>query len=275
MTRIGISLYEGKLWSLKEDLMSKDSVKISSQVIMVHGFRYDPLDKGDNNPHNTTFPEWRKNIIQDASAFGFGWWSCPGGKKLLSSTFKAFRAGRWNTYRYGWDLAEEAGEVLAKIISRSEKPVTLLCHSLGSRVVMSAIAYDKTLPIKRVVLMNGAELKINALYIAKERSHIKFYNLVVRGDDMLSKFGALFAPGDLYSITVGQAGLGNSAPRNWEDINMDSPLIKRWATIMGWPDVQGNNPRGYFDHWWTIKHPGNWPLIRALLFDNGIVIPKG
>ncbi len=283
---LGISLYDGKLWhpenrgigncyghtEVRTDLSARSSK--SNTVIMVHGFRYDPKSDGENNPHLSTFKHWQKNVVGDPSAFGFGWWSCPGGWMLPNSLRKAISEGRWNTYRYAWDLAEEAGRELAKIIVQSSGPVTLLCHSLGSRVVLSAIDSDLTLPISRVVLMNGAELRKTALVIVRKRPHIRFFNLVVEEDDVLKKFGALFSPGDFYSPCIGQSGLGIDAPKNWTDLNMDSPSLKTWAKSQGWSDVEGDNPNGYFDHWWTHKHEGNWPLIHALLVRGDIFPPR-
>ncbi len=296
---LGISLYKGKLYhpennglgtrgydfvcpgheKIRVDLSARAEGKNS--VIMVHGFRYDTRSRGDNNPHNSTFKHWRKNILKDTTAYGFGWWSCPGGIRLSSSLVKAIINKRWNTYRYAWDLAEDAGKALAKIIAQSSGPVTPLCHSLGSRVVLSAIDYDKELPIYRVVLMNGAERGENALRIAENRPHIKFFNLVVRNDEVLKKFGAIFAPrndprtmGWPTRYCIGQNGLGVFAPSNWIDIDLDSLAVKTWGKSKGWPDVQGDNPNGYFDHWWTHKHEGNWPLIKALLGQKEISPPR-
>ncbi len=280
----GVYFHKGKLWHYKSGGLGSglgeglDSIKIDlfknskSSVIMVHGFRYDPTVEGEDNPYNSVFKMWNDNIINYDSAFGFGWWSCPGGKRLLSTYWQAVKAGRWNTYRYAWDLAEEAGIKLAELIKQSSGPVIILCHSLGTRVVLSAIEHDATLPINRVVLMNGAELCKNAIWTSNRRKYIRFFNLVVKEDDMLKKFGALLAPGDLYAVTIGQAGLGIEAPTNWTDIDLDLEKTKVWAKNMGWPNVEGNNPNSYFDHWWTSKHPGNWPLIRGLLF-NGDIIP--
>jgi len=286
----GVSLYDGKMYHLKNDGLGTrgyvfdcpghSSINLdlsiespnANTVIMVHGFRYDTKSKGKNNPHLSTFPHWRENILSRTSAFGFGWWSCPGGLMLPNSIRKSILAGRWNTYRYAWDLAEEAGRGLAKIIIQFPHPVTLLCHSLGSRVVLGAVESDLALPVKRVVLLNGAELNGTALRIARKRQHIKFFNLVVKEDEVLKKFGERFAPED--GVCIGRVGLGSEAPQNWVDLDLDSLVFKTWASSQGWPDVQGDNPSGYFDHWWTHKHEGNWPLIYALLKSEGINPPR-
>ena len=273
----GVSLVDRKLYhiagkglrecfghpEIRVDLSARSTSNIPT--MMVHGFRYDPMSKGDNNPHLSTFLHWRKNILKDSSAYGFGWWSCPGGKMLPKSLWKSFRTRRWNTYRHAWDLAEEAGKTLAQIIDQSSGPINLLCHSLGSRVVLSAIATEATLPINTVVLLNGAEIRKTAIVVSRRRPYTRFFNFVVSEDDVLKKFGALFAPGDLYAATIGQVGLGVDAPKNWRDINIDSLSFRAWAKTQGWDDVRGDNPDGYFDHWYTHKHKGNWSLIHALL----------
>ena len=296
---LGISLYDGKLYhpenqglgtrgydfdcpghrKIRIDLSAQSSEK--NPVVMVHGFRYNPKSKGDDNPHNSTFVHWRKNILLDTYAYGFGWWSCPARLMLPGSVFKSWRNGRWNTYRYAWDLAKLAGKALAGIIAQSSGPVVPLCHSLGSRVVLSAIEHDAALPINRVVLMNGAELGEAALRIAKLRPNIKFFNLVVREDEVLKKFGRYFAPrsgpmtmGSPIRYCIGQSGLGVLAPPNWVDVDLDSLEIKIWAKSQGWLDIEGDNPNGYFDHWWTHKHEGNWPLIRALLKLESVTPPR-
>ncbi len=232
---------------------------------MVHGFRYDPRSGGRDNPHLTTFVHWRRNVLQGRDAFGFGWYSAPGGFRLPESLLRAWLNGRWNTYRYAWDLAHEAGNALAKVIVALGQPVDLLCHSLGSRVVLRALEVDPGLRLRSVVLLNGAELARTALPIASRAGHVRFRNLVVASDDVLRTFGGLFAPGDLYAFTIGQAGLGALAPANWLDIALDDPDVRDWARAQGWPDVRGDNPAGYWDHWYTHKHPGNWGLLRGLL----------
>ncbi|KKK97496.1 hypothetical protein LCGC14_2652170 [marine sediment metagenome] len=276
---VGISLYDKKLWHIGNagigPCFGHDSIRLdlsTGTVIMIHGFRYDPKSHGDNNPHLSTFEHWRKNIIKTTSAFGFGWWSCPGKWMLPRSLLKAFLAGRWNTYRYAWDLAEDAGRELAKIIAQFPKPVTLLCHSLGSRVVLGAIESDLALPINRVVIMNGAELRKTAVRIVRKRPRIRFFNLVVEEDDVLKRFGERFVPEK--GVCIGRVGLGIEAPQNWSDLNLDSLAFKVWARSQGWPNVEGDNPKGYFDHWWTHKHEGNWPLIHALLMQGDISPPR-
>ena len=156
------------------------------------------------------------NIISRDS-YGFGWWSCPFGS---ASLWKAWGKGHWHTYGYAWALAEKAGAALRTIVNLRSGPVHILCHSLGSRVVLQALKIDPKLNVGNIVFMNGAALSYDALEVAYARPDVTFYNLIVRSDDVLRTFGQMFSPGGLATGTIGQAGLYNP-PSNWHDIDLN------------------------------------------------------
>jgi hypothetical protein len=240
-------------------------------VVMIHGFRYHASSLDTDNAHRSTFRHWRTDILSSRHTIGYAWWSCPGGMfspfRHASSVATAWCHGRYNTYRYAWDLAAAAGWQLVRSIALMEigKPIDMMAHSLGSRVVLAALRANPDLPVRRVVLLNGAELSRSAHETALLCPKVRFINMMVATDDVLRIFGSLFAPGSLYAPCVGRAGLGEAAPKNWLDVQLDSPALQRWAADHGWPDVQGDNPKCALDHWFSHKHPGNWPLIRAAL----------
>lgn len=249
----------------------------SAPLVMVHGFRYHSHSRDADNAHRSTFVHWRTDIVPRRHAIGYAWWSCPGGTfspfRHIASIAGAWAHGRYNTYRYAWDLAAAAGEQLARALDGMRAPpADMMAHSLGSRVVLAALRANPDLPVRRVVLLNGAELSRTAFETAKLRRDVQFINMVVETDAVLRLFGGLFAPGDLYAPCVGQAGLGEAAPNNWRDLHLDDPQFRKWAAGNGMPDVRGDNPHRVLDHWYTHKHPGNWPLIRAALDGT---LPKG
>ncbi len=236
-------------------------------VILVHGFHYDPWALDYDNPHFvgplgdvSTFGLWKRNLVPDRNSIGFGWYSLPRG---FHSWIKAWIHRRYNPYRYSFDLAWEAGGVLASMISEIGE-VDVLCHSLGSRVVLAALDQVKDLPMRNLVIMNGAELAIDGERVAKKNPQANITNLVVRSDRVLKHVGAIFAPkGGLYEFTLGQRPLKN-APPNWKDVDLDHLGTQAWGRKKGW-DLQGNNPDSIGDHWFTYKHPGNRGLIRTAL----------
>ncbi len=238
-------------------------------VAMVHGFDYDPWKNSDDNPHFagppgkvSTFGMWRRDLVPDRTAIGLGWYSAPTG---LRGLWRAFSHGRYNRYRYAFDMAWRAGRVLSVMLRRLEGPVDLLCHSLGSRVALAALAQERSLPVRNLVIMNGAEMALTGERVARANPHVNFTNLVVRSDKVLRYAGAVFAPeGGFYKVCLGQNGLGKDAPPNWRDIDLDDPTTQAWGREQGW-NLKGDNPNSRGDHWWTYRNEGNHGLIRAAL----------
>ncbi|HDZ74359.1 MAG TPA: hypothetical protein ENH55_16665 [Aurantimonas coralicida] len=255
-------------------------------VVLVHGFGYDPRARSRDNPHHRgplggagSFARWRRDLMPArlrvgqldrpepkgrCPGLGFGWYSVPLG---LRGVLGAWRHGRWNRYRYAWDLAEAAGPALSVMLRRLGGPVDVLCHSLGSRVVIEALGADTALPVKNVVFMNGAEFAVPAGLRARANSHIRFVNLVVAADDVLAKLDTAFAPVSGQGAPIGLdglRGLGSGAPDNWIDIALDDPEVQLWGAIHTW-HLQGDNPKKWADHWYTYRHAGNHGLIRAAL----------
>ena len=238
-------------------------------VVMVHGFDYDPWKDSDDNPHFmgplgkvSTFGMWRRDLLSDRTAIGLGWYSAPMGPR---GVLKAWFSGRWNRYRYAFDLAWEAGRVLSVMLRRLDGPVDVLCHSLGSRVVLAALAQEQGLPVRNLVIMNGAEMAETGERVARVNRQVNFINLVVKSDKVLRYAGAVFAPeGRFYKPCLGQRGLGKDAPSNWRDVDLDDPADQAWGRDRGW-NLKGDNPESRGDHWYTYRHEGNWGMIRAVL----------
>ena len=225
-------------------------------VFMVHGFNYDPQATTRDNPFNYTFPLWEKMIGRPAR-YPHAWFSVP---LTARNIWRAWRAGRWNRYRYAWDLAGDEA-----ININPPDPCDMVCHSLGTRVVLTALL-TRALPVRRVLLLNGAEYASRGLAVARRRPDIEFFNIVVPGDDVLNTLGR-FAPG-FGGAFVGNAGV-KDAPANWRDIRLDNPRVKAWAFNRGYTPVghnlAGDSPRKVGDHWFTFENRGNWPLYRAIL----------
>ena len=283
----GVSWFGNKLYATTADGLPKKkplkrpwsflaSPDVREPVIMVHGFRYDPRRRSVDNPHwrgllgeAGSFVRWQRDLIPDRDYLGFGWYSVPAGYK---SVLKAWIHGRYNTYRWAYDLADTAGQALTKVIFRIGGSCDLLCHSLGSRVVIRALRTGVPLSVKNVVFMNGAELSDIAYSAARANPHVRFVNLVVDEDDVLSKLGSVFAPkGGLHAPVIGRNGLDGRALDNWVDVVLDDPDVQIWGAKHGWA-LRGDNPDSIGDHWFTYQHKGNHGLIRAAL-DSTILDP--
>ena len=227
---------------------------MTNPVVFVHGFRYDPRSPGPNHPEHETYPLWREMLGREDDVVPFEWFSHP-------SIANAWRHKRWNRYRRAWDLAEEASAFLAHTLTDYEQPIDIVCHSLGSRVTMLAL-HRWHGRAARVLILNGAEYSTTGRDTAMLCPTVRFYNVVVREDDVLNKL-AQFAPG---RDTRFLGNYGAPTTRNWQNFDLDlDPLLGVWATEHDLPRPVGDNPKGYGDHKYTFENPDNWLLYRHIL----------
>lgn len=263
----GASYVNGKLVSINEDGLPTEnppSLVPTSPLLMVHGFRYDPKSIKDN-PHTSTFLLWNEMLQADNRSYGFGWYSVPMGPRGL---FRAWRNRHRNTYRYAWDLALSASTALATLVAPE---ADIVCHSLGSRVVMQCLKTRPDLKPRQVLIFNGAEYAFEGLAVAKAHPDTEFFNIIVKTDAVLSVFGAHAAPGIFMGGVLGLSGVPD-APSNWHDIVLDSEEVKEWGRENGM-FLEGDNPSQISDHWYSFKWAGNWPLYRRILAGEELNLP--
>ncbi len=186
------------------------------------------------------------------------WFSVP---LTTGNVIRAWTHGYWGVYRWAWALArDEAIKVANQLYSLPETP-DIVCHSLGSRVVLSALALGA--PAGRVLLLNGAEYLSRGEEVARMRPDVEIYSVCVREDDVLNKLGRA-APG-WGGRFVGNTPLGLLAPANWTDLPLDDANF--WGMmreLYGW-DLTGDNPESVGDHWYSFENEKNWPLYRSIL----------
>lgn len=297
-------------------------------VVMVHGFQFDPgmavftpphHQKADNpharlyhferheearemRSHSSSWPLGLGFAEHDEGAaglcVGFGWYSNPG---FFSSLFDSGK----NFYAKAYDNAEGAAWqllcVLDVLAQELDRPIDLFCHSLGSRVVVRALAMaasplpdlaahidpdhvvrpvlDRT---DRVLLLAGAEKVLEAqlmmAYLNRWRkeadAHIPdFYNVISRENDVLDKLGENFGPAAPGSKQViGHNGLERLDPA-WVDIQLDDDDVAAW--FLKPPRkyrVSGDNNSSVFavmDHWIHYTWRENMRVYHDILRDRG------
>lgn len=229
----------------------------SNEVLLVHGFQYDPDAEGRDNPHNYTFPRWEE-MLGEVPTVRHAWFSVP---LTRINIWRAWRHGRWNRYRWAWDLAHDEASKVANILRSFAEPPDIVCHSLGSRVVVEALSLGAS--AARVLFLNGAEYLDAAARVARRRSKIEFFSVCVETDDVLNKMGR-FAPG-FGGEFVGNTPLGILAPPNWTDLPLDDENFREtMRELYDW-NLAGDNPESVGDHWYSFEHEDNWPLYRAIL----------
>lgn len=207
----------------------------------VHGYNW---DHSEDDVQGTQYALWRQFV--PLPAHGFIWDSAP-------SWWDAWRHGRAHTYHRAWDLAVEAGSEFRGLLLQAEHPHVVVCHSLGSRVVMQALSRRPPvlLNLRAVLVFNGAETSRNARMAALAYPGVSFHNVVVKSDDVLRLFGGLFTPGRIYEPVIGYHGLDDPPP-NWRDIDLGAA---------------GDNPDSVLDHWWSFRNPANKLRWHDLLAD--------
>ena len=250
-------------------------------AIFIHGFQFDPTTQvfaephhpEGNNPHgrlyhwkqlpepiemrahSTSWPLGLGYVENDNGknglCIGFGWYSNP-------DFFGSLIHHHQNFYARAYNLANDAAQHLIALIEVLAEqcpnyPISLICHSLGSRVVIRALskmAKERVLTgniidtkprrpdlialIDKVIILAGAEKVLEAqLMMARlnRPNHSdavitktpRFYNFVSRENDVLDVLAENFSPsGPGSQQVVGHNGLENVDP-HWIDVQLDDP----------------------------------------------------
>ncbi len=290
-------------------------------VVMIHGFLFDPRTavsedpKDTDNPHGRVYhftkkPEPQEQRHHTASwplglgfdtqldggrqglAVAFGWQSQPGFASSLLDYSQNFYARAYdNAGRTAWVLVNL---ITALAESIPDRPIDLFCHSLGSRVVLRALALiakhaDEGGPgvildtevskrllqrVGRVIILGGAEYVVEAQLMCRRLSSRDlasmphFYNIVSRENDVLDKLAENFGPRTFgNSQVIGHNGLNTEYKESyWIDLQIDSGALREW---MRDPprniDISGDNPGNVWDHWYYYTYRGNMELYKNIL----------
>ncbi len=283
-------------------------------AVMVHGFLFDPKQglsdtpADSDNPHSRVYhfidgdeadeirhhtSSWPLHLgfqEDDGGANGlavaFGWQSQPGFASSLLTRFQNF-------YARAYDNAGLTARALVGVIDGLQtalpgRPIDIFCHSLGSRVVVRALAQmaNPDRPelhalldgIERVVILGGSEyvfeaqLMSNRIAARPDAAAPSFYNIVSRENDVLDILGENFGPGSFGNHQViGHNGL-EKAPGvpYWMDLQFDSGELGTWMQAYGDGfTIAGDNPGfvNIWDHWYYYTFRPNMAVYRAILRD--------
>lgn len=243
-------------------------------IILLHGFNYDPFSSGIRNPHQSVFRTWgdhlqefNQMLDEPWDIMGFGWYS---GNPAWRGWPRSWTAGYLTPYTYAWGLALRAAVVLARLIGwsasddgKGSPPVMVIAHSLGTRVAVQTLKDVAPDRIARTLFLNGAEYSQNAA-VAASYSKSEILNIMVDTDDILSMLGEHFAPGGPFQAVLGRAGILNPSER-WLDLKIDDERLIKAAVAALYADISGDDPKDYWDHSFTYRHPPNWKLYRDFL----------
>ncbi len=230
--------------------------------ILVHGFRYAP-EVAHRDPHRfilslaETLPDgdlpWPRHLGVSAAgpdlAIAFGW-----------NAFGSFWRARSEAARAGLALAA----LIARIRARSPgRRVTVLAHSLGARVVLSALPALSAGDIDRAVLLFPAVLRAEvAVAMATGAGrHAEIVNVTSRENRLFDLCATLLASGGLRR-PVGRGLSGRYA--GWCDLRIDCAQTLDHLRGLGFR-IGGRDRR--VCHWSSYMRPGVFALYRALIAD--------
>lgn len=234
---------------------------------MVHGFNHDPATprRSAERVPDGCFTIWRQHLGAH-NPEPFNWYSGVSG----FGVWRAWLAGQPTSYAWAYSkLAENAARRLVAEIMDQGPGVDVICHSLGSRVVLLAMQARPNL-FRRVIFLNAAETAQVALPILAANERTQFLNIAVQTDDVLDKLGAWFEPMIGKHACLGNgalAGRKKDMPGNLCQVILDDTYDQLAFADMGW-DIRGDNPETYGDHHYSYLHDENWLLYRYFL-DNG------
>lgn len=225
-------------------------------VVMVHGYRFSPRH-ARHDPH-------RHILALDPESTGGPVLSWP---RALG--FHGAAAGEGLAVGFGWEArgslrgayrrAEAAGRSLARLIDTladaAGRPVALIGHSLGARVMLQALRHVEPGAANRLVLMAAAEFRCAAAAAldspAGQRAEV--LNITSRENDLFDFGLELFVSGHRRQAL----GFGLEAPQaNWIDIQIDDRDTLAMLSALGFP-MDGRARR--LSHW--------TPYLRAGVFD--------
>ena len=233
-------------------------------VLMIHGFRFAP-EFPFSNPHTHILAlepsqncwkaiSWPRHLgfgrsADEGLAIGFGW--------RANGTI-------WAAYRE----AARAGVALAGLIGQIQdivpgRRVDVVAHSLGARVLLSALPLLAAGSVGRVILMAGAEFQslAEAAIRTPAGATAEFLNITTRENDLfdlaLEALVAALRPGDR---ALGQ-GLAAPAP-HWLDVQVDQAETLEALMRLGHRIAP---PHRRVCHWSAYLRPGLFALYRALL----------
>lgn len=236
-------------------------------IIMTHGFKFAPGD-GLDCPHQHILsptprnPSWKAvswpqglglNIPQECHrglGIAFGW---------------AGRGTIWQAYKQ----AGHAGRALANLIGMIHhiapgKPIHLIAHSLGARVVLSALHDLPAHSISRAILLCGAEYvdtAVSALNAPAGRT-ADIINVTTRENDLFDFLMECLIPSPPYG---NNRCLGRGLPDrpNTLNLQLDHPATLARLSQAGYRIAPAKTR---ICHWSSYLRPGVFQFYRDMLF---------
>lgn len=241
----------------------------SDTIHLFNGYNHDPMIE-EHSPSRIPdghFYIWENGLLRGLPTQRHGWYSglqglagwkrakTEGGVSLIPGDGKAY-----NTYGYAYKVLAKRAAIEA--IKNAEPGGSALAHSLGTKVVAEILKLKPNF-FKNVLCLQGAVHNYDMLPVMYENREVKFLNVAVKTDDVLSKLGRTFGPKFGLHPVIGN-GLPHY-PGNVEQVCLDDPDQQKYYKEHFGFDLRGNNPDSYGDHSESFEWKGNWDKLRGFL----------
>lgn len=234
-------------------------------IIMTHGFKFAP-NHPFACPHRHILSLDPKVQSWKAKSWprGFGFGAGSPDEGLAVAFGWSGRGSIWHAY----DQAKQAGLCLADLIAmiRQEapgRPVHLVAHSLGARVVLGALPHLDAGAIGRVLLLNGAEFgaAARAALESPAGQTAEVISVTTRENDLFDFLLERLIP----ASELGDRSLAQALPQrpNTLTLQLDHPETLRALDRSGFPVAQGR--ARFYCHWSTYLRDGVFEFYNALL----------
>lgn len=262
-------------WRARLNRMIADCPPEAPVVILIHGLRYswradrgcdpqttlylsEPLEEDRrrrplraNWPYQLGFTESGRD---DGVCIAFGW---DAGR--LSSL------GNANVV-----LARFAPALVAvfETIQLAGREADCFGHSLGSALILDAIAAQPGLPVRRALLLGPAERRSRAsraAFAQQARTQTEFLHVLARANDVFDEAYHQLAPRteEADDLPLGASGIG-AGLTNWMDLQIDHPETRRWLASCGLPPTR---PPERVSHWVYYSDPSAMAFYASVLRD--------
>lgn len=232
-------------------------------IVMIHGYKYLPGDPV-HCPHDLIL-----SLSSDAVRSRLQSWPRQMGFETGRSDEGLGLAFGWNARGALWTAqrrAIEAGRALAKTLARlhretPDRPIHILCHSMGTEVALEALMHLPAGAVQRVVSMTGACYRARALAALESPAGrtAEFFNMVSRENDAFDfLYERLIAPPVPGDQSIGH---GLEAP-NAVTLQIDCAETLDLMARLGHRVAP---PQQRICHWSSYTRPGILGFYNALL----------
>lgn len=230
-------------------------------IVMIHGFKFAPGDPV-HCPHDHILSlarnhacwkakSWPRELgldRDDRLGIAFGW---------------PARGSIWQAY----ERAEAAGLALADLIrhlhrAAPHRPVHAIAHSLGARVVLSALPHLPPGALNRAILLAGAEYagRAEAALDSAAGRKVEVISVTSRENRLYDRLlESVIPPPERGDLSLGRRALDRP---NWLTLPIDRPDLLAGLAAQGFR-IAG--PERRICHWSAYLRPGVFGLYAALV----------